>query len=101
MTQPRGAPYPPMTKGKIERYPRSMRNVVKLKHYYSPWERGRAIGQFAQPCNHERYHESLDTITPADRYLGRYQKIMDRRAIIKQTTLQPRRSVHSAMTACH
>ena len=46
---------------------------MKRKHEYSPRERERATGPFAQPCNPERYHESLDTITPADRYLGRYR----------------------------
>ena len=101
MTHTRGAPYHPMTQGKIERYHRSMKNVVKLEHYYSPWELERAIGQFAQHYNHERYHESLDNVTPADMYFGRYQKIMDTRAIIKQTTLQQRRRVNLAMTACH
>ena len=34
----RGTPYHPMTHGKIERYHRSMKNVVKLEKYYSPWE---------------------------------------------------------------
>jgi len=29
----RGAPYHPMTQGKIERFHRSMKNVVKLQHY--------------------------------------------------------------------
>ena len=32
-----GAPYHPMTQGNIERYHRSMKNVVKLEKYYSPW----------------------------------------------------------------
>jgi hypothetical protein len=27
-----------MTQGKIERYHRSMKNVVKLEHYYYPWQ---------------------------------------------------------------
>ena len=80
-----------MTQGKIERYHRSMKNVVKLEHYYYPWELEHAIRQFVQYYNHERYHESLDNITPADRYVGRYQEIMDRRAIIKYETLQRRR----------
>jgi transposase InsO family protein len=37
LTHTRGAPYHPMTQGKIERYHRSMKNVVKLEKYYSPW----------------------------------------------------------------
>ena len=32
----RGAPYHPMTQGKIERWHRSMKNVVKLDNYYTP-----------------------------------------------------------------
>ena len=87
----RGAPYHPMTQGKIERYHRSMKNVVKLEHYYYPWELEQAIRQFVQYYNHERYHESLDNITPADMYFGRYQEIIDRRAVIKHETLQLRR----------
>ena len=41
----RGAPYHPMTQGKIERYHRSMKNVVKLEKYYSPWELERAVAR--------------------------------------------------------
>ena len=38
LTHTRGAPYHPMTQGKIERYHRSMKNVVKLEKYFSsPW----------------------------------------------------------------
>ena len=101
MTHTRGAPYHPMTQGKIERYHRSMKNVVKLAHYYSPWELERAIAQFVHHYNHERYHESLDNITPADMYFGRYQEVIDRRAMIKQTTLQQRRRENLVMTGCH
>ena len=38
-----------MTQGKIERYHRSMKNVVKLE---------RAIEAFVQYYNQDRYHES-------------------------------------------
>ena len=34
LTHTRGAPYHPMTQGKIERYHRSMKNIVKLEKYY-------------------------------------------------------------------
>jgi putative transposase len=91
MGHTRGAPYHPMTQGKIERYHRSMKNVVKLEHYYFPEELERALCQFVHHYNHERYHESLDNVTPADMYYGRYHRIMDQRAMIKQQTLQQRR----------
>jgi len=42
----RGAPYHPQTQGKIERYHRTMKNVVKLDHYYLPRELKEAIGRF-------------------------------------------------------
>ena len=35
---PGGAPYYPMSQGKIERYHRSVKNIVKLQNYYFPWE---------------------------------------------------------------
>ena len=82
MTHTHGAPYHPVTQGKIERYHRSMKNVVKLEQ---------AIGQFVHYYNHERYHESLDNVTPADMYYGRYQQIMDDRAMTKKQTLEQRR----------
>ena len=34
----KGKPYHPMTQGKIERYHRSMKNVLLLENYYSPPE---------------------------------------------------------------
>jgi hypothetical protein len=41
-----------MTQGKIERYHRSMKNVVKLDMYYSPWELERASDRFVEHYNH-------------------------------------------------
>ena len=80
-----------MTPGKIERYPRSMKNVVKLEPYYYPWEWVQAIRLFVPYYNPERYPESLDNIPPAELYFGRCQEIMDRQAIINYKTLQRRR----------
>ena len=87
----RGAPYHPMTQGKIERYHRSMKNVVKLEHYYFPWELEQAIAQWVEHYNHERYHESLNNVTPADVYYGRSSEILDKRAMIKSKTLVQRK----------
>ncbi len=91
MKHTRGAPYHPMTQGKIERYHRSMKNVVKLENYYFPWELESAIAQWVAHYNHERYHESLDNVTPADVYNGRRNDILDRRSIIKSRTLTQRK----------
>ena len=75
----RGASYHPMTQGKIDRYPRSMKNVVKLEQYYSPWELERAIARFVDHYNHRRLHETLHNVTPADIYEGRRPAILARR----------------------
>ena len=91
MRHTRGAPYHPMTQGKIERYHRSMKNVVKLEHYYTPWELERAIARFVEHYNHRRVHESLCNVTPADMYEGRQQAILSRRERIKRETLERRR----------
>ena len=87
----RGAPYHPMTQGKIERDHRSMKNVVKLEKYCSPWELQRALARFVEDYNHRRYHESLQNVTPADVYHGRRPQILARREQIKQRTLRARR----------
>jgi putative transposase len=91
LTHTRGAPYHPMTQGKIERYHRSMKNVVKLDMYYSPWELERAIRRFVDHYNHRRLHEALQNVTPADVYEGRQVAILDRRARIKRETLARRK----------
>ena len=87
----RGAPYHPMTQGKIERYHRSMKNVVKLEKYFSPWALERALAGFVEDYNHRRYHEALQNVTPADVYHGRRPAILARREQIKQRTLTARR----------
>ena len=81
----------PQTQGKIERYHRSMKNVVKLDHYFCPEELTAALSQFVHFYNHERYHESLDNVTPSDVYFGKREQILKRREKIKQQTLKARR----------
>lgn len=91
MTQTHGAPYHPMTQGKIERYHRSMKNVINLQKYYLPWELEREIERFVDYYNNERYHESLNNVTPADMYQGRHTEILTRRERLKQRTLKARK----------
>jgi len=91
MSHTRGAPYHPMTQGKIERFHRSMKNEVKLQHYYFPDELKLEIARFIDYYNNHRYHESLKNVTPADVYFGRQEKILDRRAEVKRRTLELRK----------
>jgi len=98
MEHTRGAPYHPMTQGKIERYHRSMKNVVKLEHYYYPWELEKAIADWVDHYNHDRYHESLDNVTPADVFEGRRNEILDQRALVKTRTMT-KRKIHNLRLA--
>ena len=94
MTHTRGRPYHPMTQGKIERWHRSMKNQVLLEHYYLPGDLERRIEKFVEFYNHERYHESLNNLTPANVFYGRGQQILNRREKIKIDTLALRKKTH-------
>jgi len=91
MAHTRGKPYHPMTQGKIERYHRSMKNLILLEHYYSPSELEDQISVFVAYYNHNRYHEALNNVTPADVYYGRNLDVLARRKQIKQKTMLLRR----------
>ncbi len=91
MDHVRGAPYHPQTQGKIERYHRLMKSIVKLDNYYAPGQLEQVIADFVDYYNTQRYHESLENVTPADVYYGRQQQILTQRQLIKQQTLQQRR----------
>jgi len=71
MKHVRGAPYHPMTQGKIERWHQTLKNRVLLEHYRYHW-----------------YHESLSNLTPADVCFGRGEVVLRRRATIKRKTLE-------------
>jgi len=89
-----GKPCHPQTQGKIERYHRTMKNVIKLDNYYSPEDLKEAIAKFVDYYNNERYHESLNNLTPSDVYFGRSDKILEKRRKIKERTLKERRQVY-------
>ena len=87
-----GKPCHPQTQGKIERYHRTMKNVVKLDIYYSPEDLKKAVARFVEDYNNERYHESLNNLTPADVYLGKADIILKERQKIKERTIRERRN---------
>jgi len=87
----RGAPYHPQTQGKIERYHRTMKNVVKLENYYFPGDLRRQLHLFVEYYNNQRYHESLNNVTPSDVYFKRDKQILEQRKATKLKTLKQRR----------
>jgi putative transposase len=52
-----------MAQGKIERYHRSMKNLILLDHYYSPAELAGRIREWVDYYNHQRYHQAIDNAT--------------------------------------
>jgi putative transposase len=99
MQHVRGAPYHPMTQGKIERWHQTLKNRILLENYYLPGDLERQIAAFVIYYNHRRYHESLGNLTPADVYFGRSQTILKTRERIKRHTLETRRLQHRRAAA--
>jgi transposase InsO family protein len=99
MTHVRGAPYHPMTQGKIERWHQTLKNRILLENYFLPGELEGQIEAFVTHYNHHRYHESLSNLTPADVYFGRGETILRERDRIKRQTLQSRRLQHQMQVA--
>ena len=94
MKHTRGAPYHPMTQGKIERWHQTLKNRVLLENYYLPGDLETQIGAFVAYYNHHRYHESISNLTPADVYFGRGHIILLKREKIKRETIERRRLQH-------
>jgi putative transposase len=99
MDHVRGAPYHPMTQGKIERWHQTLKNRILLENYYLPGALEAEIGTFVADYNHLRYHESLGNLTPADVYFGRGQTILIERERIKRRTIASRRLLHRRQAA--
>ena len=94
MQHTRGRPYHPQTQGKIERWHRSMKNQILLENYYLPSELEERLQKFVNYYNHERYHESLDNLAPADVFYGRGDAILEQWKQIKRATMAMRRQMH-------
>jgi putative transposase len=99
MAHIRGAPRPPQTQGKIERWHQTLKNRILLENYYLPGELEAKVEAFVEHYSHHRAHESLGNLTPADVYFGRAQAILSERARIKRQTIQQRRLLHQSKAA--
>jgi len=99
MRHSRGAPYHPQTQGKIERWHQTLKNRILLENYFLPGDLEAQIEPFVDHYNHQRYHESLNNVTPSDVYFGRAQAILNKRERIKRKTLETRRLQHRKIAA--
>jgi transposase InsO family protein len=99
MDHVRGAPCHPQTQGKIERWHQTLKNRILLEHHYLPGELEAKVAAFVEYYNHQRYHESLGNLTPADVYFGRGQTVLLQRERIKRRTIQQRRLMHQSRAA--
>jgi putative transposase len=92
------APYHPQTNGKIERYHRTIKSDVKLTWYETPSALERAIAAFVEYYNHQRYHEGVGNVTPADVYYGRRDAVLAQRKEVQERTIRLRREYHRMAT---
>jgi transposase InsO family protein len=99
MAHVRGAPCHPQTQGKIERWHQTLKNRILLENYYLPGQLKVQIDRFVDHYNHQRYHESLQNLTPADVYCGRGQTILLQRERTKRETIKLRRLQHQQKAA--
>ncbi len=71
-----------------------MKNQILFNHYYLPSELQEHLQWFITYYNHERYHESLNNLTPANVFYGRDQEILEQRKLIKENTMSMRRKMY-------
>jgi putative transposase len=103
MRHVRGAPFHPQTQGKIERQMdqrhQTLKNRILLENCYLPGDLEAQIETFVEHYNHQRYHKSLNNVTPADAYFGRAENITQKRERIKRKTIEQRRLHHRKIAA--
>jgi putative transposase len=70
-----------------------------LENYFFPADLEAQIEAFVDHYNHQRYHESINSLTSADAYFGRGQEISKQRERIKLKTIETRRLQYSKNAA--
>jgi len=85
------SPFHPQTNSEVERYQQMLKEEINQVPYEMPSELRQAIESFVEHYNHQRYHEALDNVTPANVYFGRKDDILTRRKEANRKTLQARK----------
>jgi hypothetical protein len=68
----------------------TLKSRILLENYFLPGD----LEAFVDNYNHQRYHESLNNVTPSDVYFGRDKALLQQRERIKRKTLEARRLHH-------
>jgi putative transposase len=76
-----------------------LKNRILLENCFLPGDLEAQIEAFVDHYNHQRFHESLNNVTPSDVYFGRAKAILQKKERIKRKTLQARRLHHSQRAA--
>ena len=66
----------------------TLKNRILLENYFFPADLEAQIEAFVDHYNHQRYHESINNLTPADVHFGRGQAILKQRERIKRKTME-------------
>ena len=78
---------------------RSDEHQQNLVNYVLPGDLEAQIGAFVEHYNYQRYHKSLNNVTPADADFGRAPAIIKQRERIKRKTIEHRRLQHRKISA--
>lgn len=70
-----------------------------LENYFVPGDLEARIEAFVEHYNNQRYHESLNNVTPADAYFGKAETTIKQRERIKRKTIEQRRLQHRKLAA--
>jgi putative transposase len=76
MSQVRGVPIHPRTQGKIQRGHKTLTNRILLENHFLPDDLECQIEAFVERYVHQRYHESLNNVSPANACFGRAEAII-------------------------
>jgi len=97
MTHVRTSPYYPQSNGKIERWPRILKEeCIRPGIPLTLQDARRSVGKFVEYSNTVRLHSAIGSITPKDKLEGREQEIFAARDRKLETARERRKEKRQA-----